>query len=134
MRCNTEPLGLSIEKQVSYFLIRVLWCVLVSVAPVSERTYLQLVFLAVTLKTQFLSTMCRRCKTIDGIGPVLFNCFIFMEIQRKTQFPSEGKVNLGIQIVKHATNPSYCKQTHIFSPLIICPHSLISKAGSQRCN
>lgn len=134
MRCNTGPLGVSVEKQVTYLLITVLRYVLISVTPVSERMYLHLVLLAVTLKTQYIYTLCRRCKIIDGIDPVLFNSFIFTGIQRKTQYPSEGKVNLGIQIDKHATNPSYCKQTYIFSLLIICPHSLVSKAGSQRCN
>lgn len=49
---------------------------------VPEKMYLQLVLLAVSLKTQLL--LRRRCEIKDGIDSVLSNSFIFIDIQRKT--------------------------------------------------
>lgn len=107
MSCNTEHPDRSVENQVSFF--EDIWKdgpTTSSPSSVSEDT------------TSIYSV--RRCKFIYGIGPVLFKFCIFMEIQRQTQFLSEGKMSLWIQMIKHAANPTSL-QTH--------PSHLSSKEG-----
>lgn len=66
MRCNTAHPDESVENQVSF--VEDIW------------KDLQPVLLAVSLKTTSIYFV-RKYKFIDGIGPLLFNFCIFMEIQ-----------------------------------------------------